>query len=368
MIKKIFCTVVLFSAFQAKAFETKSCMNQTLKWESTPVFISASNAGFPVGDYRTAIQRSIDLWNQNPSKFRFILGFDDPQVGFQNNQNEVWFTDSDDDLNGAPAVAASTYECIDYWVFGVSAKIVEVDVFFDNRENWSPHMSSKFEFEEYGGTKRPITNGGVHEFGHAVGLKHVDYRYNIMGQDYSHIHVNGTKARAYAGEDASAGAVFLYGLTDKNIEDVSVAHWRFEEADDDGYSEHKRVGIYRPDGTEHGNGWTSNDEPRYLVRRGQDVQFEMTYENNGKSRHENVKVGFYISSNARITTADRRIGGITLTLSRNQPVTRKSLITIPDDLTLETTYFIGAIVDEEDQIAEIVERNNASYTPVIVVQ
>ena len=56
-----------------------------------------------------------------------------------------------------------------------------------------------------------IQTTGAHEFGHGLGLLHVNTEYNIMGNDFEHIHVNGSTATAYTGEDAADATVFLYG-------------------------------------------------------------------------------------------------------------------------------------------------------------
>lgn len=364
MIKSIVLFALIVFSSPAFSFEVVSCEGKDVRWEGDTTLLRASKQSFPANSsWKDALGTSVDLWNQNPSKFRFTLSFNDDGVWTGNGENEVWFTDSDDQLSGAPALASMMWDCVDWWIVGVQAKLSEVDVLFDSRKPWTPFMSDKFNLSAYGGPKRPFINTAAHELGHAVGLMHVDYLYNIMGRDWTHIHANGGKARAYIGEDAANGAVGLYEERGGDFEDVSVAHWKYKDASSAGYSIHERTEIFDMEGELHAS-VDINDEPRFYVLRDSDLKLEMTYENNGKSRQQNLKVGFYLSTNSRITTSDRRLGGAVVDIGRNVPVTKRHKVHIPADLAPGTTYYLGVIVDEENEIDEIVEANNATYTMI----
>ena len=87
----------------------------------------------------------------------------------------------------------------------------------------------------------------------------------------------------------------------------------------------------------------------------------------GKTTQSGVDVGFYISTNNLITTFDRRIGGRTLTLSRDNVYSpTHHTVTIPGDLNVGQTYWVGAIIDEDNSLSEAVEWNNATYIPIRV--
>jgi hypothetical protein len=94
------------------------------------------------------------------------------------------------------------------------------------------------------------------------------------------------------------------------------------------------------------------------------VRAEFTYENNGANFHSNIQTGYYISTNDIISTLDRRIGSAFFNLSRDNVLTTTVDLVIPSDLTPNTKYWLGVIIDENNAIAEAVESNNATYIPV----
>ncbi|MBB5519875.1 hypothetical protein FHS62_002702 [Amphiplicatus metriothermophilus] len=246
-------------------------------------------------------------------------------------------------------------------------KMKEVDVIFNFDDPWrwtaNTNKEAMFMYRTSGGL-RPLQTTLAHELGHGLRLNHVNYEYNVMGTDFEHIHVNGSNARAYGGEDVADGMVFLYGARSGAWEDVGVVHWRYSGASGE-YSDHRKTRIFN---SSMGNlpTVTINGETGYRVNRGQTVRAEFTYENNGKSYQSNVKVGYYVSTNDLITTYDRRIGGSTFTLGRNDVYTTTKTLVIPNDLSANTNYWLGVIVDEDNSISEAVGWNNAAYIPIRV--
>ncbi|MCA9468501.1 MAG: hypothetical protein KC643_24095, partial [Nitrospira sp.] len=113
--------VTVCSPAVGHSYEKIKCAGITQKWGSNSVQMRASGTGFPAGPWRNALTESINLWNQNPSKFTFTLSYNEPGVGKGNFQNEVWWTDN---LN-APAVAYYWYTCL-------TGHLVEADVVFRN--------------------------------------------------------------------------------------------------------------------------------------------------------------------------------------------------------------------------------------------
>jgi hypothetical protein len=192
----------------------------------------------------------------------------------------------------------------------------------------------------------------------------VNTEYNVMGTDFEHIHVNGSIARAYIGEDTADATVFLYGTRSPAFEDVAVVHWKYSGASGE-YSDHTKTVVTNSAGGALGT-TSVNGETGFLVNRGQVVRAEFTYENNGANTKNSIVTGYYVSTNDFISTFDQRIGGATWNLSRGDVLTTTVTLTIPSNLTPNTNYWLGVIIDENGAIPEAVEVNNATYIPIRV--
>ena len=212
----------------------------------------------------------------------------------------------------------------------------------------------------------------VHEFGHFLGLKYVNTEYNIMGDSWNHMITQNGKTRSYFGEDASRGARVLYGTQNSWYRDLSVSHFRYTGADGE-YSTHARTRVFRKDGTE----WQVvtlipvasiiiSQRAHMGVSRGDRIRFEFTVENNGKQAETNVRGGIYISTNDWISTSDRRISTHTWNTiaAQGAAYTFTYEITIPNDLDQNRAYWVGYIIDDNNEIHEKTGKNNAAYIPV----
>ena len=344
---------------EVNAAKWRECNGNKIKWGSNTVTMRASNVSFvPGSSFTSSLQTSINRVNDNPSKFNFSLALGDSSVGRNNNQNEIWFSNNPDILDGAPAIALSWRHW--YWLFGWHYGIDEVDVVFNVATNYTTSMA-KTSLWPFGGPARPFQTTAIHEFGHALGLKHENRWYNIMGQDWDHIHVNGNTARSYLGEDAADGSVHLYGATTGTMEDVSLTNFKYQGTSGE-YSTHQPTRMYNSSDAVLSS-FIDEGERRYRASKNQTVKLELTAENNGKSYQE-VKIAYYISSNSTITTLDRLIGTGNLTLGRNQPYTFKRTLVIPGDLTSGNDYWVGAVIDYDNALGETVSSNNATYIPI----
>jgi hypothetical protein len=249
-----------------------------------------------------------------------------------------------------------------------TCRFTEVDILFNKSEGYST-STHKDNLWPYGGLYRPFQTTAMHEFGHAGGLNHTTDKYSIMGQDWTHIHTNGSTARAYPGEDAVAGMVRLYGTRSSAPEDLGVVHWRWTGSNN-GYSTHTRTRIFSSSGVELSRFCSSAPgarcvEPVYKVSKGQEVQLELSYESLGKSSMT-VAVGYYLSTDNLITPADRFLSSSSMFLSTGTVRTAKKILTIPTDLTSGQTYYLGAVVDYTRAISEANEDNNATYIGIRV--
>lgn len=346
----------------ALAYSYNTYCGKPIKWTDGAAHLRHAVNSFPAGSrLRERSYETFVHFNQNPGDIRISAGWDDGSVRFGNGQSEVWFTTKDID---APARTVWRFRGL----LTCQPYMHEADVQFQLApDHTSVYTSSTatHELDGYGGTWRPYATTLMHELGHVVGLNHESRVHNIMGTDWDHIHADDGRARAYLGEDAGHGAVFLYGLTPQNIEDLSVSHWKYlGDPNDNGYSDHTRCVMRRQDGGALPQVWNT-PEAVYRVRRGQTVRVEFTYENNGKST-QSAPVGFYLSSNDKITTLDRRVGGWHAVLVRNAPATVTRTVTIPADAALGYAW-LGAYIDDDASVLEMGQALNTAYHRVLVV-
>jgi len=337
----------------ASAYNTIKCNGNSTKWSSLPPQMRAATNSFPNGVWREALADAVSHWNTNPSKFYFNLTYDDSNIALNNGENEIWFSSDDSILINYPAVT--------YWWFKSDCTLKEADIIFDNRVSYTT-STAKSSLWDYGGSNRPFQTTASHELGHSLGLAHENRYYNIMGSDWTHVHTNAGIATNYPGEDASNGAVSLYGLYSTPLEELSVSHWKWLGTSGE-YSTHTRTEMYNTSGAVLSS-FTDAGEPIYNVNRGQQVQIELTYENNGANT-KSFQVGFYISTNDNITTSDSFLGEAPYTLAKDTPYTAKNTVTIPSNLT-PGKYYIGAIVDKNNVVGEVYEDNNSTYIPIKV--
>ena len=355
------CCAMFAATTPLFAYRYRTCLGHALRFESNSPTMHPSTVSFPSGYWENGIRDSINRFNRNPSNFRYGIAMTS-DVGGNNGRSETWGAV----LGDAPALANQYWTC--FWFFGDNFHMNEVDVIFDFGEPSDPWQwtadTVKSSIRGYGGPFRELQTSGIHELGHGLILTHVNTEYNIMGTDGQHLHVNGPFASAYMGEDASDGAVFLYGTRSPASEDVAVVHWKYDRADG-AYSWHTRTAIYDTSGAVVTITRVAG-EPVYVVSPGQTIRAEFTYENNGANRHDGVSTAYYISTNDYITTLDRKIGSGWFNLGRDNVYTTTTTLTIPKDLTRGTSYWLGVIVDDNDVIEERVESNNATYIPIQV--
>ena len=345
---------LLSTSQKAQAYGWNTCGNAPLKWLNNSYTLRASSISFASNSvWRSALQDVISRLNANPSNFFFNLSLDEPSVALNNNESETWFSSDPAVLGGSPA--------INYWNWSCGQllpdRIYEADVIFDVNTNYTTNTDKNALFV-YGGSSRPFQTTATHEYGHSLGLLHENRVYNVMGHDFNHIHTNAGRSKSYLGEDATSGAIFLYGLYSNASQDLSVAHWKYLGTDGE-YSTHQRTQIY----DSAGNAITPSvleGEPVYSVARGQPVGVELTYENNG-GNNLLARIGFYLSTNDNVSNLDTILAIADLNLNRDSPDTiQYNGITIPSNLT-PGRYWIGVVVDMDSGYTEIDESNNATY-------
>lgn len=335
----------------------RTCNGRPMGLPNASVAWSVSSAGFPAGGvWDTALRAAIARVNDNPSTLRMsIANNNDTSVAIGNGQNEIWF--SGNAAEASPAVAYNYYSCNTSTGVGF---ISETDVLFYNGEPYTPDMTVNGRLYGYGGGLRPFQTTAVHEFGHAFGLAHSNSEYNVMGTDFHFMTTNAGVGRAYLGADASDGAVRIYGAASTAVEDVSLSHWKYSGASG-AYSSHAKTILANASGVELPS-TVDAGEKRYAVTGGQTVQLELTRENNGRTARS-VRVGYYLSTDNRIDTSDRQLAVETVNAVLGDPTTWRRTLTLPTGLP-SGKYWLGAIIDDNNALAERVEDNNAMYIPV----
>jgi hypothetical protein len=365
------------------------CTGDPYTWDGKYINWRAGKNSFKSGSSRrTALVRACQRWNQAPGNFTYseFPIWNDTNVSRDNKKTETWFSNT---LGKGSATCYKENYCI-----GNKEYIRKADIVYDNAVSWS-YTTNQFSKEAtfiksytgnvYGGSRRPFVTTALHEMGHALGLNHENRRLNIMGSDMSHLHANDGKIRAYVGEDAGNGEVYLYGKTGNILkDDLSVSHWKFWKAGgtDNEYSQHILTKMYYLNDNLVSGDWAEEigvdglGVRLYRVKKGNSYKVQFTYENNGYNTMNDFKVGFYISTNDKITTWDYRFATRTMTLSRDRPYTRKYTLTIPSEMVLLTQtvpltvgqiYWLGVIVDYPDNIWEVAEDNNAAHIPITII-
>ncbi len=348
------------SSFQSQAYQLlKDCNNTNEKWATSGFTFNANPTGFDgaFAKWRTSFATALTRFNDTPARLNVRVRLDnETNVAIGNGESEIWWGP------GTSAVAYNTTS--------PCGRIIEGDIVFHNNipnGGYGDNMSQKTDFRGYGLEKRTFETTALHEVGHTVGLAHENRYYNIMGTDYTHLHTTGENSlRSYMGEDAVNGLISLYGSDTR--QDLSVSAWRLVGASGQ-YSSHGRNRLLASNGAELSATKVESSctrdycEERHNVALGQQIQYEMTLENNG-SHSQTVQLGYYISTNASITNQDTLIGTDTVTVSRNTPDTVIKNVTIPANLQPNTNYYLGVIIDNGGAVNEWTEANNSSYTHI----
>ncbi|WP_020405731.1 matrixin family metalloprotease [Hahella ganghwensis] len=334
---------------QVSAYTTTSCGSGDVSWSSKFRYLYAYTGSFPSGSsYRTALEEAVDRLNDNASGFTFYIIYTSTAPALGNGRSEVWIENI-----SPPGVT-------NYWWNG-SCNMTEADIRMDSSVTWTTSIVKTTNFN-YGGSGRPFQTTLLHELGHAIGLGHEADEYNIMGQDWDHIHTNGNYSRAYFGEDASDGSVYLYGAG--SGQDLGVVHWKWTGASG-AYSAHGRTRLLDPSTGSELSYTVVGGERRYNVVRGQNVRMELTYENNGNS-YQYQDVNYYISTNSTVSTWDTLLASRNLGLSPDNVYTSTYDVTIPSNVSCNTPHWLGAVMDPDGSVSELAEWNNATYIPVYV--
>lgn len=248
------------------------------------------------------------------------------------------------------------------WVFVNTCNVAEVDMRFGNPTWITDDNSQHLPYAE----GRNMTGTAVHEIGHCLGMAHSNDRYNMMGDDWTHLTRNQTLAYYGPGEDMSDGLIDLHGKKSGNDanRDVGITVFRYAGASGQ-YSRHE-AGTLLEAGVTLPVVGSYEGQDVYEVVSGHTIQMELTLENNGEKDSEFPAVGLYLSGNSFISSSDTLLRTTSISLGRNAPLETTLSVTIPAG-TLPGNYFLGAYIDHDNQIPEVTSGNNAAYYPVSII-
>jgi matrixin len=349
--------LVLLLAAPAGAYCIKTYDGANVRW-ALPINVwFLGNKSFSDPAYLNAFNAARNRWNESPTLFTVQTSYPVYEVDMGNEVNEVWFSTDQTILAGAPGLTLT-------WRSG--AQIVETDIVFDANWGFTPG-TTKSDSRAYGGAFRTFRTVALHEMGHALGLCHNKYSYNIMGDDRTFVHANGNTLRPYQGASGIAGLMALYGFVPNSHPDFSVSHWKYGGNDGE-YSTHVRTKVYDASSNAALQAvacGANNAEPCFKVSKGQTVRVEFTTENLS-GVPQTVGVEYRLSTNDTISSADRLLGSGTISNLSGIDTGKSFPLTIPTDLTSGGFYWIGTIVNPGNDPVESTTANNATYIGIYV--
>ena len=164
------------------------------------------------------------------------------------------------------------------------------------------------------------------------------------------------------GEDGSAGARALYGA-DTGNPDYSVTTFRRTGKSGE-YSTHGVIAFYNSNDTRITSTFEDSDGAvGYQVSKGQTIKVEFGLESFGE-RNTSVRNDVYLSDNRTISSSDTLLKTNHSDLGTNTVYYGIRTITLPSNLTSGDVYYIGVIIDRDNEVAERDETNNKAYVPI----
>lgn len=314
---------------------------------------------FPEGsDAETVILQALTLWNIVPATdFRYSYTRADQDYPIDHFDG---FSDT---------AAVPSYE-LDPGVLGVTYLVNDGDQWFDMDVIFNAlpgDVGYTFELNpDCDVITSPTPSNGysllliaVHEFGHALGLGHDPTGAESAGSNWFIATMNprypsggpiGDQNIVELHTDDRNGLRYLYprtGPSQPPVADLAASGYTHSN------SVGKAVPVY----------FTPS-----VVGPGEEVNARNVIENFGSTNEFFVEQGFYLSADETITSSDSFLGAIPWDIAFGGALKNEIAVPLPDDLPAGT-YYLGSILDDLDEIAELYEDNNTvSYCEPLTVK
>ena len=325
----------------ASAYTWETCGGNRVRWRSNPTF-KASDVSFPNGGaYKAALQTVFNEINDTHGFSLSVgLGTDTGNISSFNGVNEIAFvSDLPSDVLGrektkfGPLCYSSS-----------SSRIKESDIRFNSGNLPAGRSWTLAPFTGY--TPSQINTYSfhivaLHEVLHGLGLKHTNNKLATMNSAYPNSGTIGFLHEALPHGDDTAGLRFLYGGGPAGNDLVAS---RFKNG---GGASTQPNRIRR----------ASNNTITNSMQKGVSYKIEYSIENNGSSNKNNVKTGFYASTDGYITTSDYYLGAVYWNMPSGSNVQSSVTVNVPTSIP-SGSYYIGYVVDSNSNVNESDEENN----------
>ena len=327
-------TLALLIAPAAHAWNYDTCNGNKRVWDGNNVTFKPSTVSFPSGSgWRSSLEAAKNGWNiYSPgSKFDFTFSYTSSgSYSSGDDKNSILVTSSYSWGSGTLGVAITRYKtCL--WPFW-GGKIKEVDVLFNPA--WSWNLATNPTAGSLGYSSTLV---GLHELGHAMGMKHEN---NVMASLNSYY--------------ANSGPLGASNDVHPHANDVGGARSGYGTS---GTQRDFAASIYK----RTGSGTSGVIYPPSTVYRGSTASFQYTMENRGTVNETSVGVKYYLSTDRTITTSDYYLGSAGFAINNATASTKTVNVTIPTSVPAGYYYF-GFIIDPENYIGETDEGNNSIAT------
>ncbi|RYZ85351.1 MAG: matrixin family metalloprotease, partial [Proteobacteria bacterium] len=348
-----------------------SCVNGNIIKQPTNILVfCGSTVAFPSGGtYRNSYVDAMSRWNavQNVQ-----ISLAAPGCSFASsitdNLSSTWFTSS---MPSGSETATATSR--PQWS-ETTCRYTTNDIVFNNAYTWNSSEDMR-HIPFNNDSDLPFYSVALHEMGHALGLKHEERGWNIMGIDQSFVTYAGSTTDYRPGENATAGAVGSYGESG-TASDVGVSIWRYDAAATGSsmYSNHKEGSIRNPSTSaatsSNANTIIPGPNRRFILNRGNTYRIELTFETIGPSTPSWISIDGYLSSDFYFGSGDSFLGGWTIASpTRDWPTETYVDITVPSTAATGTAYIgfnigctiVGSICTDTNYW------NNSTYYAVTIL-
>lgn len=337
--------LILASGDSLKAFRAYEFEGSLVVWPGAQSDRYLSPTTFPYDSLaETLVLESMGLWNIVPG-----AGFE--YSAYRLDQDYV--IDHTDRYNDTAAVPANQ---LDPGILGVTYLVNVGAAWFDMDVLFSDNpLGAGFTLDtnpDCATVTNPLPDTGfsfllvaTHEMGHALGLAHDPVGNEPAGTPWFIATMNplypsggpvGQENIVEVHTDDRAGIRYLYPAGDPPFSDLAVAS----------YTAGSQIGAAVPLGV----------GPPSLAP-GEELLVDSVIENFGTTDEPGARQGFYLSADEVIDTGDELIGFLLWDIVANDALLFGVAIDLPD--VPAGAYYVGSILDDLNEVAEVYEDNNA---------